>query len=278
MSGSLNDRNFDYVIGKVPRVGAEGQDVTSYLLAAGGYRRDDGTLAAMAYDLRFVQSEPTQRQAPRAGSAGGGETFTQGAAVGLIVAAFVGGIVVAPQVRRWWSDRFAPFLRSRARQAQAGVRAEEVTADVDTEAATAVERDAAAAFSEAVDVAVRDSSVVMGRAEAERRLALLLTAAAIVAEQLRALRQAPFIDQEIDPEFHRAMATLSGEKVIAAINRAAVSPDSQLDGPLESDLLRLFGGGAHVDGAFVPLRSDRVTDALALPDADDDDGEESVRR
>jgi hypothetical protein len=51
------NRDFDYVQGKVPRYDKEGNDITGDTLGGGGLHRDDGTFSGMAYDLEKVEKD-----------------------------------------------------------------------------------------------------------------------------------------------------------------------------------------------------------------------------
>lgn len=54
------DREFDYVVGKLPRKDKDGNDTTSDRIGKGGRHRDDGTYSAVAYDLEVVEKDPTK--------------------------------------------------------------------------------------------------------------------------------------------------------------------------------------------------------------------------
>lgn len=58
------DRDFDYVIGKLPRKDKDGNDTTGDRIGKGGRHRDDGTYSAVAYDLEVVDEDPTQMIPP----------------------------------------------------------------------------------------------------------------------------------------------------------------------------------------------------------------------
>ena len=51
------ERDYDTVIAKVPRKDKNGNDITSEKLDKGGRRRKDGTVAAMAYDIKVLDKE-----------------------------------------------------------------------------------------------------------------------------------------------------------------------------------------------------------------------------
>lgn len=54
------DRDYDYVVGKLPRKDKAGKDTTCDKIGKGGRHRDDGTFSSMAYDLEVVDRDPTE--------------------------------------------------------------------------------------------------------------------------------------------------------------------------------------------------------------------------
>lgn len=58
------DRDFDYVVGKLPRKDKDGNDTTGDRIGKGGRHRDDGTYSAVAYDLEVVNEDPTKIVTP----------------------------------------------------------------------------------------------------------------------------------------------------------------------------------------------------------------------
>ncbi|WP_418702919.1 hypothetical protein [Anaerotignum faecicola] len=54
------DKDFDYVVGKLPRKDKDGNDTTSNRISKDGWHRDDGTYSAVAYDLEVVDEDPTK--------------------------------------------------------------------------------------------------------------------------------------------------------------------------------------------------------------------------
>lgn len=55
------ERDFDYVVGKLPRRDKDGNDTTGDRIGKGGRHRDDGTYSAVAYDLEVVDEDPTKK-------------------------------------------------------------------------------------------------------------------------------------------------------------------------------------------------------------------------
>ncbi len=54
------DRDYDYVVGKLPRKDKSGKDASGDRIGKGGRHREDGTFSGMAYDLQVVDSDPTK--------------------------------------------------------------------------------------------------------------------------------------------------------------------------------------------------------------------------
>lgn len=57
----LEEKDFDYVVGKLPRRDKDGNDTTGDRIGKGGRHRDDGTYSAVAYDLEVVDEDPTKK-------------------------------------------------------------------------------------------------------------------------------------------------------------------------------------------------------------------------
>lgn len=55
------ERDFDYVVGKLPRKDKDGNDTTGDRIGKGGRHRDDGTYSAVAYDLKVVDEDSTKK-------------------------------------------------------------------------------------------------------------------------------------------------------------------------------------------------------------------------
>lgn len=55
-----DNRDFDYVIGKLPRKDKDGNDVTRDRMGKGGRHRENGTFSVMPYDLKVVENDPAK--------------------------------------------------------------------------------------------------------------------------------------------------------------------------------------------------------------------------
>ncbi|GIG62597.1 hypothetical protein Lfu02_69690 [Longispora fulva] len=86
----------------------------------------------------------------------------------------------------------------------------------------------------------------------------------IIADRMRALSNARVEDDVDLPELRRAMEKLSTQQVTDVVNRMLATNNSILDGETAEIFAGIFRGGHIVDGEYVPLRSDRIKEALSL--------------
>ncbi len=191
-------------------------------------------------------------------------------AIGLIIgvgAVAVAGVLRSPQVRRWWQDSVMPRFRklTRGKTGQ--------PADTEPLALTAAPAD----FARAVELAVDPVRSSMSRAEAEQRLVAALAAAAFVADQIRTLRNVRIEDDEM-AELRRAMAMLTAQQVTDTVNRMLEHDSSFLDASTSAEFMRMFGGGREVEGEYLPIRNERIAEALRLVQGDADPGDDDSGR
>jgi hypothetical protein len=123
---------------------------------------------------------------------------------------------------------------------------------------------ASADFPNEVDAALEEHGISMSSAEAQKRLLALLMAAAFIADQMRALSSARIEDDAASLELKRAMEKLTAPKITDSINRMLEANASLLDEETSVELMKIFGGGRIVDGQYVPLRNEKIKDALCL--------------
>ena len=62
MADNKDNRDYDYVVGKLPRKNKDGKDISDDKIGKGGRRREDGTISSMAYDLKVVDENPLEKQ------------------------------------------------------------------------------------------------------------------------------------------------------------------------------------------------------------------------
>lgn len=99
------ERDFDWVRGKVPRYNQDGDDISDEELGAGGRRREDGKLAGLAYDLEYYDPDEDNNEDSDSVAPDSSDRYAEGILAGLAIAAaaYVGGKAVkwaAPKVKR----------------------------------------------------------------------------------------------------------------------------------------------------------------------------------
>ncbi|MFB7915379.1 hypothetical protein [Streptomyces sp. NPDC056061] len=104
----------------------------------------------------------------------------------------------------------------------------------------------------------------MGGAEAQKRLLALLTAAAFIADRMRAPARARIEDDGASPELTSAMEKLTAPQITDSINRALETNSSLLDEETSAEFMKIFGGGRIVAGRYVPLQYEEIREALRL--------------
>jgi hypothetical protein len=165
----------------------------------------------------------------------------------------IGAIKAAPHVKSWWKD-----LRSKRNR-----RSE--TSEPDNEAATSnMAAVSSAAFASEVEVALEEHRTRMSSAEAQKRLLAILMATAFIADQMRELSNAQ-IEDGVSLELQSAMEKLTVPQRRDSLNRMLEAHASLLDDKTSAELMKIFGGGRIVAGQFVPLRNDKIKEALRLP-------------
>lgn len=163
-----------------------------------------------------------------------------GIAVGVV--ATIAAVKFAPRLMRWAQD----FRAQRSLPSEA----EFVIPQAD--------------FSAEVEAVLQEQRTSMSSAEAQRRLIAVMVAAAFIADQMRALSNAQ-IENGLAPELESAMQRLTVPQLTDSVNRMLEADAAFLDADTSAELMRLFGGGRVVDGHYVPLRNERVKEALRLP-------------
>ena len=191
----------------------------------------------------------------------------------LIAAALVAiAIAAAPHVKAWWLDTAWPGIKRLFNKESTLVSSATLSPALAlTELAEAEPAD----VSKAIESAIDDSRTRMSTDEAQRRLLAMLAASAFIAEQRQILSNARLEDQGELPELQRAMEQLASPDVTDRINRMLEANPSLLDERASAQFMQMFGGGAVVDGVYVPIRSERIKDAFHLTDGhvrpDDED-------
>lgn len=176
-----------------------------------------------------------------------------GIALGVLVT--VGALKAAPKVKSWWKEL-------RAKKATLS-EAAEPAGEANT---SGVATFAVAEFAFELEVALEEQKTNMSSAEAQRRILEMMLAAAIIADNLRALSNAQ-LDDGASAELQGALEMLAVPQVTDSLNRMLETDSTLLGAEASADLMRIFGGGSAVEGQYVPLRDGRIREALRLPRA-----------
>jgi hypothetical protein len=173
-----------------------------------------------------------------------------------------------PNIKAWWLDEVLPAVREKRlfKKKPELIVAEEENNEAAGNGMALVDRDLAAAFTTEIDEALADYRTNMSSDEAKQRLLAILAAAAVIAEQLRALFNARIQDADSPEvaELRTALEKLSTQQVADAINSMLQSDKSPLDDEATAEFVRMFGAGTLADGQFLPLRRDDILEALRI--------------
>lgn len=225
----------------------------------GASRKNDGVFSGNSFDDSGTLGRPDWRRVEKDEAEESEEApdllkVAIGFAVGVVVT--IAAVKAAPHIK----SRLNALKSKRNRRSEAS--------EADSRAATGelatLSRTARADFSSEVDAALEDCGTTMSSAEAQRRLLALLMAAAFIADQMRALSNARIEDIDASLELKSAMEKLTAPQITDSINRALETDSSLLDEATSAELMKIFGGGRVVHGQYVPLRNDKIKDALRL--------------
>jgi hypothetical protein len=266
----MSGEEFYEVIGKVPRVDSSGRDLLQDFLSSGGFRREDGTLSAMAYDLRIVENgeELAQEISDNLPSLPSDIPWGKIAAVAMLTAGVVGVTVFRKPIISWFQEKTLPTLAKwwPNNRLLARFLAQNPNTDSAPLALTAAIEHAPEDLSSAIEKAIEDSRRPMGSAEAELRLARMLAAAAMLVEEYRALSNAR-LDDDSYPVLKQAMDALASQDVTDLVNHLLES-SPETDEETAETLMARFGGGQTFDGEYVPISNEKVREVLHLPKPD----------
>lgn len=274
----MSSEEFVEVIGKLPRFDASGRDLMQDILSTGGFRRDDGTLSAMPFDLKIVeQGEDTVRKIGEAlPSLPSDVRWGKAATAAILTASVVGVVVFRQPIAIWFQEKTLPVLAKcwpKDRLIARFLLKDERTDRAPLTLATAIEH-APEDLSSAIQKAVEDSQRPMGSAEAKLRLARMLAAAAILVQEYRALSGARLDHNDDYFALKEAMIALAEQEVTKVVNQVRSSSSEVDEGTVET-LMASFGGGRALDSEYVPISNERVSEVLYLPEPDAADPNES---
>lgn len=261
----MADADDDYISveGKVPRRDRDGNEITSTDLGTGGARRDDGTLAALAYDLR-----PQPDGGDPGGDRGGLSPEMQQwlRRVGWVVLEEIVIPVareVAPHVKVRLQARYRGFIERRGAGDADGGEATEPTpphgkASIGPAEALPESREAP-----------NQTQVAMTAAEWEEGFRAWVAATAI-EEALREMLANARIEADGKDllALQDALRELTPEQRAAIANRMLQANALSLDDDRLATFVKVFGEGRIVEGQFVPLGLEEPGQGLPLADGE----------
>lgn len=184
----------------------------------------------------------------------------KGVIIGLAAGAVAAGVIIstvksAPYIKGWFND-----LKSKSSGSPEASGAE---------SQPVLDGAAATDFSQQVEAALDDLRTDMRSEEAQRRVAMIMIAAAFIADQVRALSHARVEDADAPQELQSALEKLSSLDLTDTFNRMLEANSSLLSDETSAALMKIFEGGRFVDGEYLPLRNDKIKDAFRLTDGED---------
>lgn len=184
-------------------------------------------------------------------------------AIALGIAAGVLGTMVVvkrgPSIKSWWLEAALPRLRSRWDKLIRPGDEEVVSPD---SALTIQTSD----FSREIALVLEDKRATISSTEVQRRFLALLLAAALVAEQVRLLEDVQIGDDAQVRELRSAIEILTTSQSAAITNQILEANEAPLDYTTRKVFIKIFGGGAKVDGHYAPVQRTRIAAALHIPD------------
>ncbi|WP_182113848.1 MULTISPECIES: hypothetical protein [unclassified Actinotalea] len=157
---------------------------------------------------------------------------------GLILAGIVRGVVKAtPHVKRWWSEKAVPSVKSAWKRVPAPRKASSQVAVAESSALDQATFVASAAEAE---VAHANTRITMSRAEWERRFLAMLAAGAFQEEQQRILRNAQVEDGDRSLEASSAMEQLTAQQFAERIKLMLEANPFLLNEETSAKLMRVF--------------------------------------
>jgi len=242
---------------------------------------EKGTAGPAEFRASSFDTESAESSLPGLGDSDALKFFAVAAvALAVGVVATVVAVKHGSRIKAWWSDVARPALLSRILKF-AGMNPGQFL-DADTTLA-AIGPVTTTAFSNEVEAVIEEVREDMSREEAQQRLLTVLMAAALIAEQVRALGNARIGDEDLQA-LNSAMEKLSTAQVAEAVNAAMEKDESLLADETRADFYKLFRSERTDEGNWEKVNASRVENALqldpnrmsALEGPDDDEPEPSV--
>lgn len=249
----MSDDDFIRVEGKVPRRDKAGKEIETEDLGSGGARRSDGTLSAMAYDLRPLLDEDGDHV--EVGTPQEPTIPPWMVEFLLYEVVLLAARASYPHLKRWLIETAAPGARGRWRELKARRKDTRATAEAGARShALAEQHDERVEHREQANPAIAEPPIKLSSSEWQKGF-LAWTEAAAVEEALRRMLTNATIEDDDAAllELQRALGVLSPAQRCALANRMLEAGSSTLDEDLLARLVKVFGDGRAIDGQYVPI-------------------------
>ncbi|KAM9872697.1 hypothetical protein [Leucobacter aridicollis] len=262
------DDDYIDVVGRIKKQDLDGNEITNETLGSGGSRREDGTLSKMVEDLRIVDSDDEPDDGDHEGDdpdSEGGDAEADAAlaaAFVLIVVTVVVTVVAvkaAPHVKSWWDATVAPRLSEGWR------RLRETLSPRKKAVEPAPPLMLTTGPSSEVELAVQTEVATLTPEEAVKLYVEAMTALSFAADRMRTLQNARIEEPEKFEALERAARQLTTPEATEEANRQLEAAAASLKPEQVHEFVRIYGGGAMVEGIYLPLKVERVREVLRLP-------------
>ena len=262
------ERDYDYVVGKLPRKDKSGNDASGDKIGKGGRHREDGTFSGMAYDLKVVDSDPTKPVPPppprvitrteyvdRTPSLGEELVY-----LGVSKAVDFGLQKAEEGIRHLWNqhrmkkeeERRQRILNQR-RQEFERTQSSQQTASVSD--STAVKTQQPVVLPADFDGAYQNYTIDMTSEEAQKKLFEAFVFQYLCMKNLNELAHARIVDVAGNVvEGREVVAKLSNPKVVQSINQLLACNPSLLNEWQAKALSDALGRELIRDEHFIPIR------------------------
>lgn len=262
-----DDRDFDWVRGKVPRRSRDGEDISGDDLGSGGRRRDDGTLSGLVYDLEYDEDDQSEEHEGHEPKQGSGEEII-GAAIGAALA--VGGALfikwAAPRVKKFGEETAIPAIKKKAedvkRKFTGGKDKEKTYSDKETsqnEIEAISTQTVLPDFAE-LDTVYDEYAKNMSNEEIQRHLINIAVHYIALMNELRALSGVRVTRGDWDA----AIEKLTAPNMIGAINQILGSNPALIEQSQAETLSSILGHQIVANGEYQPIEMSQIKEALKM--------------
>lgn len=282
------EKEFDYVIGKLPRKDKEGKDTTGDKIGKGGRHRKDGTYSSVVEDIQIID-DPADLYDPKPRYVEPQRKRYEDFSVGEQIIIDVAGIAInrgLDFLTGWALDSFdawlnekrrkkavsrssAPIDKKNAKQKKYTTKAERILAEMEQEKSAAPAQRKTTIVLPDVDTAYEQFTFNMTSEEAQKELLDAFVLYLISAKKLWKLSHANIVDGAGKISTGQDLIDkLSSQPIIENVNALLESNLSLLDDWQTLALSDILGRELIVEDRFVPI-DDQILRARLLELSED---------